>query len=273
MNRRGIVIVVVAALAFGGSVRAEDDEDVRLAAAAAAVRRADYRGERAELARLAQGLEGSAAAPALQAPRAYWRGFAYWRRALNGFNETPTPPDLRPDLEAAVASFRSALQARPGWIEAQLGLIACSGSLLYVGGESDPRRPEILAEAGPLLREILKTESGSRNPRTLWVVGGFLMSSPPPLGGQFEKAAATLRRGLEVAREEALSPEARSPLDPAWGAAENLMNLAYLHSHSALTQRDLAFAYAAGALAVVPDWHYVRDVLVPQIEALPAAAR
>jgi len=31
----------------------------------------------------------------------------------------------------------------------------------------------------------------------------------------------------------------------------------------------LALAYAEGALTAVPEWHYVRDVLLPQIEALP----
>jgi hypothetical protein len=33
----------------------------------------------------------------------------------------------------------------------------------------------------------------------------------------------------------------------------------------------LALAYAEGALTAVPEWHYVRDILLPQIEALPVA--
>jgi hypothetical protein len=49
------------------------------------------------------------------------------------------------------------------------------------------------------------------------------------------------------------------------------MNLAYMYAHAPAPDRDLALAYASGALVAVPDWHYVRDVLVPQIEALPAA--
>ena len=140
------------------------------------------------------------------------------------------------------------------------------GTLLYLGGAEDPRRAEIVAEARLLYQEI--SRSGMDNPRALWIIGGYQLGAPPPLGGQPDKAAATMRQGLEAARAEALSTTPRAPHDPVWGAAENLMNLAYLHSHSTLANRDLAFAYAAGALAVVPEWHYVKDVLWPQIEAM-----
>jgi hypothetical protein len=49
------------------------------------------------------------------------------------------------------------------------------------------------------------------------------------------------------------------------------MSLAYLHSHSALQDPDRALAYARAALAMVPRWHYVSEVLMPQIEALGEA--
>jgi hypothetical protein len=55
-----------------------------------AIQSADYRGARGDLQRLAA-LLGDAKDPELAAYRHYWRGFALWRRALNGFNETPTP--------------------------------------------------------------------------------------------------------------------------------------------------------------------------------------
>jgi hypothetical protein len=51
------------------------------------------------------------------------------------------------------------------------------------------------------------------------------------------------------------------------------MNLAYLYSHSALQNRALALAYAEGALVAAPDWHYVRDILMPQIRALGEPGR
>jgi hypothetical protein len=51
------------------------------------------------------------------------------------------------------------------------------------------------------------------------------------------------------------------------------MSLAYLYSHSALENRDLALAYAQGALVAAPHWHYVADILLPQIRDLGKGAR
>jgi hypothetical protein len=49
------------------------------------------------------------------------------------------------------------------------------------------------------------------------------------------------------------------------------MNLAYMYSHVPTPDRAAALAYAEGAVTAVPEWHYVRDILLPQIEALPVA--
>jgi hypothetical protein len=243
-----------------------------LGALAQAIQAADYKGDRSELARLAGAL-GQVTDPRLAADRLYWRGFARWRRALNGFNETPAPADLAADLDEAVRSFRSALAARPEWIEASIGIMgAQSNQLFLAGGDPDATRA-ILAEYVPVVRDVLAR--GERNPRALWLRGGIELGAPPPHGGDAAKAAATLARGLDAARREA-GESVRPPAHaPSWGSAENLMSLAYLHSRGALQDRERALAYARGALAMVPSWHYVSDVLLPQIEALaarPAAA-
>lgn len=246
--------------------------EARLGALAPAVLSADYRGDRAELARL-DGELGRLADGPLSEYRDYWRGFARWRRAINGFNETPTPDDLASDLDAAVAHFRASLARRPGWIEAKLAMAGCWGNMLYVAGKDEARRKAILDEAVPAIQWIM--ENAGDNPRALWIKGGYELyqaSAPPPRGGDYARAAATLRHGLACARREALSAASRPAWTPAWGGPENLMNLAYLYSHVPTPDRAVALAYAEGALTAVPEWHYVRDVLLPQIEALPAAA-
>ena len=48
------------------------------------------------------------------------------------------------------------------------------------------------------------------------------------------------------------------------------MNLAYIYSRANPPDRAVALAYAEGAATAVPEWHFVRDILIPQIEALPA---
>ena len=261
------ILALVLSLACGSPCDREKVE-AQLAMLSAAVRSADYRGDRAALERLDRQLAKVPDSP-LDEYRAYWRGFARWRRALNGFNETPTPPDLESDLQAAVAQFKAALAKQPGWIEAKLALVGCSGNLVYLAGDDSAKRKAILDEYVPIGRTLL-TE-GANNARVLWIVGGLQMAAPPTTGGDPARASATLRKGVESAwREAAAEPPA--PWAPSWGGAENLMNLAYLYSHSAIADKTAARAYAQGAVTAAPDWHYVRDILLPQIEAMPESA-
>jgi hypothetical protein len=152
-----------------------------------------------------------------------------------------------------------------------VGISGAVGNLIYLAqqAEDSARRQALLDEYRPLFREM--AEQGKENPRALWIVGGVQLAAPPPVGGDAEKAAATHRHALEAARKEALERGTVPPWVPTWGGPENLMNLAYLHTHSALKNRSVALAYAEGALVAVPYWHYLKDVLLPQIEALPAS--
>jgi hypothetical protein len=235
-----------------------------------AVRTADYRGDRPELRRLVAALD-RVTDPGLAANRRYWQGFALWRRALNGFNETPTPIDLGNDLDEAVRMFRAALAGQPGWIEAEIGIVGCLANLLFLAGDDQVAAGAILAAYVPMFRDLVAR--GPDNPRALWLIGGSQLGAPPPYGGDAAKAAATFQRGLEASRREALGNPGRPAHVPSWGGAENLMSLAYLHSHSALEDRELALAYARATLVLVPQWHYVAEILLPQIEALGPRAK
>jgi hypothetical protein len=258
--------LIAAALAPSSAPR---KVEARLSELVAAVRSADYRGDRAQLARLDEELGRLDARP-LTEYRDYWRGFALWRRALNGFNETPTPDDLGADLEKAVKSFRASLEKRPDWIEPKLAMVGCWGNLIYLAGNDAEKRKAIFAESGPTFKWVMA--NAGDNPRALWIRGGMEFGAPPPIGGDFTKAAATLEHGVACAWREALSNVGAPAWVPSWGGPENLMNLAYMYAQGPKPDRALALAYANGALTAVPEWHYVRDILLPQIEALPAAA-
>src|SRR5262249_38050541 len=149
------------------------------------------RGERAELLRLASTMEDGKDA-ALAPYRHYWAGFARWRRALNGFNETPNPPDLKDDLERGIADFQAALAAKPDWIEAQVGLVGCAGPLLYLAGDDAARKRALLEKYRPVIQQIV--DRGSANPRALWQVGQSQVARGDPT-----KAVATFRQGVEAA--------------------------------------------------------------------------
>ena len=258
-------ILALAALAPPAPAR---KSELRLTELVAAVRSADYRGDRAALARL-DGELAAVDAGKLSDYREYWRGFALWRRALNGFNETPTPGDLVADLEKAVARFRSSMETHPDWIEAKLAMVGCWGNLVYLAGNDSDKRKAIFAESGPTFQWIMA--NAGDNPRALWIRGGMEFGAPPPVGGDFMKAAATLEHGVACAWREALANPGSPAWVPSWGGPENLMNLAYMYSHGPKPDRALALAYAEGALTAVPEWHYVRDILLPQIQTLPEA--
>ena len=204
----------------------------------AEVRSADYRGDRAALARLDANL-GELDDAALAEYRDYWRGFALWRRAINGFNETPTPADLAADLERAVDHFRSSLQRRPDWIEAKLALVGCWGNLTFLAGSDLERKKPLLAELIPAYKWL--EANGRDNPRALWIIGGMQFAAPPPYGGDLVRATATLRRGVELAwRGNLLGRRLPRLGPPAWGGPENLMNLAYMYAHIGTPDRAAA---------------------------------
>jgi hypothetical protein len=245
----------------------------RLGELARAVLSADYRGNRPELLFLDGELAKLPDGP-LSEYRDYWRGFARWRRAMNGFNETPMPGDLQADVEGAIARFRAALERHPDWIEARLALAGCWGNLIYVAGKDEGKRKAILEEASPTFRWVM--EYTGDNPRALWIRGGYELwaanNAQPPKVPDFGKPVETFRQALEGARKEALANPDAPAWVPTWGGPENLMNLAYYYSKGPKPDREAAIAYAQGALVSVPQWHYVGDVLLPQIEAMPVAS-
>jgi hypothetical protein len=240
-----------------------------LARAVLAIQSADYRGDRAELTRQAESIP---AAPAgdLASYWTYWKGFAYWRRAINGFNESPLPPDLGADLAAGAAAFRATLAADPAFDDALSGLSGCLGGLLFLAGRDGAQRQPLLEETIRVHDQMQRAKAD--NPRTLWILGGIQLSAPPPWGGDAAKAKAIYLRGLEAARRESLAAAGRQPWVPSWGAPELLMALANMHSSGASANREVARAYAEGALSMVPDWSYVGKILLPKIEALPVPA-
>jgi len=63
------------------------------------------------------------------------------------------------------------------------------------------------------------------------------------------------------------------PLEPSWGEPELLMSLAWSSLNRATPDVNAADQYAHSALPLVPYRHYVRDILLPQIQTAKAAAK
>ncbi len=225
------------------------------------IQRADYEGDRAALKRLHEELGPFVADHELGPRVQYWRGFSLWRRALNGFNEHANPKDLEADLQQCVADFEQAWARDPELADAKGGAASCmvNNSFLIMNRDR-ARSRELFQKSAVLLNEALA--AAPDNPRLLWIKGTNQFYSRE--SGAQERAIATYERGLALARKQ--KSGAVDGLDPAWGEPELLMNLAFASLHKNSPDLEAARKYAESALALVPYWHYVRDILLPQIE-------
>ena len=106
----------------------------------AQIQRADYEGDRAALNQLYEQLVPFVDEPELASRVRYWRGFAKWRRGINGFNETPTPKDLAEDLTEAESEFDAAIQRDPGFVDAKVGAASCVLNRLFLEGVSQDEK-------------------------------------------------------------------------------------------------------------------------------------
>src|SRR5690242_10880975 len=87
----------------------------------AQIKRADYEGNRPALKNLYEQLAPFLDDHQIDVRVRYWRGFALWRRALNGFNESVDRVELEQDLRAAVDEFDNALVRDPNFVDAKIG--------------------------------------------------------------------------------------------------------------------------------------------------------
>ena len=230
------------------------------------IQRADYEGDRATLKRLHDELTAIPEDNRLASRVLYWRGFALWRRAINGFNESPTPTDLEEDLTQAVTDFKDGIARDPAFVEPKIGAGSCLGYLMYLSKKDPKRVQELLQQSSPLLKEAMATAPD--NPRLLWVLGPIRWSSPPERGGGQDKAIEIYNKGLEAVRND--KRDVVDPLEPSWGEPELLMNLAWSNLNRTAPDLKAAEQYAAAALNLVPYWHYVRDILMLQIRTSQA---
>jgi hypothetical protein len=232
------------------------------------IKRADYEGDRAALKHLHGELAPALDDKILASREFYWRGFALWRRAINGFNESPTPKDLQEDLNGAIADFNDSLAQDATFVESKIAEGSCFGYLAYLNMKDPARAQEQIQHSSPLLKEAIAAEPD--NPRLLWVLGPIRWSSPPERGGGQDKAFELYDRGLAAIRK---SPAVSDPVQPSWGEPELLMSRAWSNLHRTAPDLKAAQNDAEAALVLVPYWHYVRDILMPQIKDAQAKAR
>src|SRR5258708_29442955 len=121
--------IVLAGTVVGASLESRRDQIAKLVVQ---IQRADYEGDRAALRRLYNELAPFADDKELGTKVRYWRGFALWRRALNGFNESVDRSELEQDLKQAVREFDAALAKDPAFVDAKVGAGSCLFNLVFL---------------------------------------------------------------------------------------------------------------------------------------------
>lgn len=210
--------------------------------------------------------------PAGTAPEAsrvrYWRGFARWRRAINGLNDGAPVAQMLEDLQIASREFEAALSIAPGFVDARAGLLSSLGTQLFLLNGDTVRMQPIVERVRPMMSALRSKPQD--NPRMLWVLGQAEWRTPSGwprkrvLAHQ-ERVIASYLRALELARAQEIP--SRDDLEPRWGEPELLMNLAWSNLNKVTADLSAAERNAREALRLVPNWHYVRDILLPQILA------
>jgi hypothetical protein len=272
-----LILLVVLSAAVAGTAEASilKSQRQQVTALVVEIQRADYEGDRLALKRLYQELEPFVDNKELGTKVRYWRGFAMWRRAINGFNDSVEAQELEQDLKSALTEFEAAIQREPAFVDARAAAGSSLGILMFLYS----RKPELAPEfkdptrmresLQKVLTHVNQAEAAEpENPRVLWVLGPIRWRLPAQRGGGQDKAIETYLQGLRAAQGQ--KARKKDPLTPSWGEPELLMSLAY--SNLNMTKPDLVAAeqYARSALALVPYWRYVRDILMPQIAAAKA---
>ena len=259
MNTKLLIALIFVSLSFATATPANDARE-QAARIVAQIQRADYEGDRAAMQRGYDELKPFMDDPRLASRIRYWRGFAQWRRAINGFNDAVDPKELARDLNTALDEFKAAIELDPKFVDAKVGIISSLGFLLFADQQDEARKKERIDQI--LATEKDATTMAPDNPRLIWVRGPILWNSPPEHGGGQDKAIENYQRGLEVCSKIKTSND---PLEPSWGKPELMMSLAYCYLNTKRADVNSAERYAHGALEMVPYWHYVRDILLPQI--------
>lgn len=234
------------------------------------IQQADFEGNQAAMQRGYDALAPFLSDTQLASRILYWRGFAQWRRAINGFNDNVDPKELEQDLNQAVADFKASAAADPAFLDAKIGQCSALGYLLYMNRGYEDRTKELFAQSGALMKELKAADP--THPRFLWIMGPIYFTTPPERGGGQEKALATYQTGLEeIRKRNATTPS--NPLDPTWGEPELLMNMAWSNLNKQNPELTAAEQQAQAALKLAPNWHYVRDILLPQIQKAKSPAK
>jgi DNA phosphorothioation-dependent restriction protein DptG len=148
MNTKLLTALIFTSLSFAAAGLANDAHG-QAARIIAQIQRADYEGDRAAMQRGYDELQPFVENQDLASRIRYWRGFAQWRRAINGFNDAVDPKDSEQNLKTALDEFKTAMQKDPTFVDAKVGTISCLGFLAFMNRKDQARAKELVGQILP----------------------------------------------------------------------------------------------------------------------------
>lgn len=247
MKATGSIALVLAAMLLApGGLRAQPDAITLADSIQSEIVAAYVRGDDARLEE-ARALAERAVAIHPEDPLLHhYLGFALYRQAAVMHDD----PDLQRLLDAAEAALARSAAIRP-LPETHALLASVYG--LRIG--ANPALGPSLGERSGEQRAIAE-RLGPGNPR-VWLLQGIgAFFTPEAFGGGLERAGEYLDRSLELFEGDA--PERPQP---RWGRPD--AHIWRGRVHEGLGQADQARAEYEAALALEPEYSWVRDVLLP----------
>lgn len=258
MNGRAVSMGAVLAIMAAGSTAAAGPREALIEARTRAYDanfRNDQTGLRQSIGEFVK-LTGDAQLGPLAA---YYASWTEWSLAASQW-EARDLPGVIASLDGAVKHARLAVEKRPDLADFHAMLASAMISLSFV----DRTRAQALNEELPAVRRKALA-LGSANPRVVLMDAMQQSYTPPAAGGDPGKAVERWVEAIRLFEAEARQPAGDAAM-PAWGRelAYGWICLAYLQlTPPAL---DKARENAAIALALRPDFWYVRERVLPRLK-------
>ncbi|MBK8250179.1 MAG: tetratricopeptide repeat protein [Gemmatimonadetes bacterium] len=184
----------------------------------------------------------------------HYKGYALYRKATLLINTANRPDDAKPVLEEAAALLTRSAAVLP-WPETPAVHASVLGQQIALGGMMAGMRYG--GKADDLFADAVRL--GPDNPRVLLLRGISALYKPKMFGGGSDKALADFTRAVALFEKQAPAAGA-----PRWGAVEAWAWLG--QAHAAEKQVDAARAAYTRALALDPNYGWVKYQLLPALE-------
>jgi hypothetical protein len=229
-----------------------------LAAAKLAMYNSNFRNDRDGLRAAIGRAQATGADDSVRAMALYYVAWGEW--ALSHADlQTGDMQSAQTTLLRAERAARAGLALRPTDVEF---VVMLADVLIWRLVADATQFPTIAPEVRTLRAQAFALQPD--NPRALIMDAGLIFNTPPERGGDRPKGLALWKRAITLFEQEAAKPAA-DPLRPDWGLALSYAWVCDLHLAMRPRQMDEARASARKALAMRPDFWYVKEVIAPRL--------